>query len=1117
MGTDNFVSARTPLWDDPNSLFDQPIPGAQVTLLAGGRVYTQNESGWASNHDGDPIRHGDQIVVSYFNVPASYYFSHWAYSGGATSEISESNPVESGNSITFTYPYDYHNVGLHVIPRFTTTPPEQKYRLWYYVIGSDYGRVTGPDGSKRGNTYWYIEIPEGQAISLVAYPDSQKEISRWSSSDDSSGSSYSTVNGTNGTYNFNMPSRNHSIGVEFKPTISLPPPPPPELPPPEIFCLTVYVVNSSGTVTHPKFPNDPATSSNGGRSADVDSGDVVSLTATPPLGDWDVSWAFDPSVSSLKSPDNNTCTFDMPSVDLSVYVTFSQEEVAVSLSVGAGTGCIELESPSPSIPTPCAGGSYSIDPNTNGSIRVRSAPASGWEVSEWKVNGASYSSSSYLDVDITDGISKDIKVYYSLITSCDTKTLTVSIPEQGSGFVTPPAGEYCDDLTLTLTPKSLPGYRFKEWVYTDTAITSSGFNQILVPMNVNRSVTAIFESISEFEDTCGTNGVLFYCSSETYKDNVISFDFINDLNNQNPSDLNLFHFRVNFYSDIDKTKLVYSAFSLADNKRWFLDDGSFNQLSIDGLNVGQNETVSIVYDPEVLPSQVTETQKSHLINNNVIYEKPLICGVKYYVEIQSYERYSNNIVDIKTIIFILACNRVDSYYWNYNKDNNKWLCSGQGKMDLKVADGFNQSVNSSISSNKFGIYQIVWQGRRSQGNNIYGAKWDSNNDFLYSSGQGLYNTLELTSSNSPIILSDPLNNFYITSQNRDEIKYKACGIKICEEDECGGYSSSTTTAGSVSRVCYPGELTLLNNTYDQIKMRVYPEDISGSLVINNDKVVPVINKISIRIDIDGIVGGYAVRLRNIEDEGWGEWLNIDGELFGEVGIDSGSFRIDNSRFIVPWDIERNNGLRRICCQVLTMYGISNTFCLDILANFDVPQHVFKFYTDSARQNEFLKYNGQYVLSVANSPAPNNDSATVYFSVIFSEETSYTTDLKFNVVQQGINDIRKQALVPVGDNKTFDGSFLIYNDDGIFNKDGRAFIEIVLPGGTGSCGIDSTDKYNLVNNDEEQIALIDLSPEESYDRYQANQLSKALDLNEFKQYYDKDDTNFKFGNPGYFRK
>ena len=47
------------------------------------------------------------------------------------------------------------------------------------------------------------------------------------------------------------------------------------------------------------------------------------------------------------------------------------------------------------------------------------------------------------------------------------------------------------------------------------------------------------------------------------------------------------------------------------------------------------DMVNVIYDPEVLPQQITESQKIHLINNEVVYEKPLICGAKYYVEIKS--------------------------------------------------------------------------------------------------------------------------------------------------------------------------------------------------------------------------------------------------------------------------------------------------------------------------------------------------------------------------------------------------------------------------------------------------------------------------------------------------
>ena len=505
----------------------------------------------------------------------------------------------------------------------------------------------------------------------------------------------------------------------------------------------------------------------------------------------------------------------------------------------------------------------------------------------------------------------------------------------------------------------------------------------------------------------------------------------------------------------------------------------------------------------------------------------------------------------------MACDRVDSFFWNHNKDKNNWLCSGQGKSDLKVCGGFGQAVNSSIDSNLVGTFRIVWQGRkisivdgkRVSNNNIYSATWDSNRDILFSSGQGLYDVLEMDEGNHPVVITDPALNFYITGITKDNIKYKECAVLPGDEDKNGG-GSEVPSGSTFEAFCYPGESTLLSSSYDEIKMRVYKEDISGSLTINNEKAVAVVNKRSIRLDVVGIVGAYAVRVRNMEDPEWGEWINIDNELYpptnpdapvipGTVGgntvpigddIDHEAYRIDNNRFLVQWDIQNHNGLRRICCQVLTMYGISNTFCIEVLANFEVPQHVFKFYTESTRLpgsptddtsgNEFPRFNGQYVLSLARATVDSTEvlgGKRVYFDAIFSEPIS-SAGVTYNLIQQGINDKRNQEFTEVTDT-LLSGEFEIFDNVGIFNKDGTSFIEIVFPGDTppGSCGSDERDKYNFINSDIQELANIDLLPEEVYQKYQRDRLSKALDINEFKQNYDNDDANFKFGNPGYYRK
>lgn len=879
-------------------------------------------------------------------------------------------------------------------------------------------------------------------------------------------------------------------------------------------------------------------------AGDIPEGDTVNLTAYPDANYFVSNWEVTSSTGTVPpitfsgtgiAPESQTASFIYLAIygNVEIVISFLPVVCQLTLSVGTSSGKIELIDPSGKVaPIINTSAIVSIDASLGDTtdIVVLATPDPGWSISGWTLDGDAYDSTSQDPGEFTTAgyTERTLIVNFAPSTPCTPEhQLTVSIV--GNGSVTSQNKEYCDGEILNILSIPANGWVFDRWDHDGSSGISEPVGNILrVVMNTSRTnITAIFKERAPVEVTSN----LFYCSSDTYKDNIIAFDFTNSSNNNDPSVNNWYHFRVNFYTDVDKSKLVYSAFSLSDNKRWFLNDEAFSQLPTDGIDVDLSETVSIVYDPEILSSQITETQKPHLINDEtVIYEKPLICGVKYYVEIQAYEVRTNTIIGIRTIPLMLACNRVDSYYWNYNKDKNNWLCSGQGKADLKVCGGFGQAVNSSIDSNAVGTFKIVWQGRKeSNASNVYSAVWDSNRDILYSSGQGLYDVLEMDKGNHPIVITDPALNFYITGKTKDNVMYKECGVSPGDGGAGGvGLSSSSI----FEAFCYPGESTLLSSSYDEIKMRVYKEDISGSLTISNEKAVSIINKRSIRLDVDGIVGAYAVRVRNMEDPEWSDWINIDSELLnGGTGDDEfkDAYRIDNNRFLVQWDIQNYNGLRRICCQVLTMYGISNIFCIEVLANFNVPQHVFKFYKTSERDtiddNEFPKYNGQYVLSTASATVVTKDtndnilSATVYFDAVFSEPLSTIAGITYNLIQQGINDKRNQGFNVGSTVSKLSGDFEIFNSDGIFNKDGASFIEVVFLGDTpsGSCGTDERDKYNFINSDIQEVANIDLLPEEVYQKYQRDRLSKALDINEFKQNYDADDINFKFGNPGYYRK
>jgi hypothetical protein len=931
------------------------------------------------------------------------------------------------------------------------------------------------------------------------------------------------------------------------------------------YCLTSSVGEGKGTISQvtgcggePRGPDLTSQSC----ATNYVAGTIVNLTAAPDTDNgWVVStWEIDSGLVEdltylFTTPITGATAvaLTMPSFHISVQVIFSHPNVTLTLIPMTVGGCIKLVSP---IGAGYDNGCYRSQisqslPATQ--VIVGAQADSGYTISEWTINGiSSGTTSSTINTSlVTNETSVTVRVWFEAESPCDTYNLNIIVI--GNGSVNPPAGDYCVDTVLTLNPIPSYGYFFRGWEYdTLSGMGESGIS-LIVPMTADRNIKAFFEILPSFTEGEG-EGNLFYCPSTTDKNNVVSFNFTN--NEGNVSAYDTFHFRVNFYSDSNKTKLLYSAFSLSDSKRWYYKDTFFASLPVTGIFIESYATMNIIYNPEIIPQQITETQREKFIGNNV-YEYPLLCGIKYYIDVESYNSITDTFSFVESMFLILDCDDVDSYYWNYNNDDQNWLCSGQGKVDLQVSSSSqSQSIFTDIASNIYGLYQIVWQTRRDGVYEVYGAVWDSELDILYSSGQGRYDELKLRAGYNPIVLTDQANNFYIAGHATEgtipgnitsDIYINACpfptNIPTTPEE---------TSTDLFAKLCAPGLTDYLTSSYDQIKARIYQEDIAGSLVINKDKVVPIINKQFIRLDIDGISGAYAVRLRNMDDDDWGGWINIDNNLYytGEgtpdtttdndfitlADISYDAYRIDNSRFIVPWKVNKNNGLRRICCQVLTLYGITNIFCLDLFFNFDIPRPVFKFYskltgtgTSAVLENEFPTYNGRYVLSLKDQDKNiQYTNATVYFKAIFSESiykdesteppTAYSDgDLTFNVIQQGINDIWGSSLYRIN-NKNFYGQFIISPHDGIFNKDGNSFIEIIFPDSNRfvSCLSDASDFYNLMVTDSEAAKYKDLTPEEIYSKNQTDTTRKVLEPIQFEQYYDQDDINFKFGNPKYFK-
>jgi len=582
--------------------------------------------------------------------------------------------------------------------------------------------------------------------------------------------------------------------------------------------------------------------------------------------------------------------------------------------------------------------------------------------------------------------------------------------------------------------------------------------------------------------------------------NEISFIYTNETGTTN-----IFSFRIIFYTDKYYYNYKYAAYSNDDYKRWYIrDDDGLSPFSSGEIEMQPDESIEVVYFPEVLPSSKIKFQREHIINDSDIKEWSLLCGVKYYTKIQYYDGDTTNNLTSEVVVF--PCGAVSSLEWGNSLDSKNWLCSGQGKADLRVSKKSADCLFPDIASNRFDNFKIVWQERNLDGQIISGSIWDADSDKIYSSGQGLYDKKYLSKGYRPKIITDWAQNFYISSYVYNQIYSYKCNmpISIIEDD-------IDPTIEIIDDFCYPGYGKMLDKSISNLQARISKEYVSNSLVVSKNKVIPVIEKEDIKIEVSGIEGAYAVRLRNAESSNWSEWINIDSELYFENESDTISkiwhaYFIEDNRFIVPWRLSKRNGARRVCLQVLTYYGKSKVCCVDFLSNMDIITYSVEYYWDENLEEQVNMHKGYPIVSeeLDENGIPKSDETTIYIKVLVSG--SYSQDnLKFNAIQTGLHDQYGLSLSYISPG-VFKGEFKVYKHDGIFDIDGFGFINVIFPDGYDP---KKTDPY---------LSIVDknLEAENVFEEYLSGKVYKVLDINSFQQYYNNDDLKYRFGNPEYYR-
>ncbi len=654
----------------------------------------------------------------------------------------------------------------------------------------------------------------------------------------------------------------------------------------------------------------------------------------------------------------------------------------------------------------------------------------------------------------------------------------------------------------------------------------------------------------------------WYCSGNMSleEDSIESF-FNNEITNS-PQDL---HFRIVFYSDPQKQIIVHAAFSQDNTDKWFYRNGNdVNPFSKCGIkSVVSKPELRVIYRPKILPSDFSESQHDYSVDGNGLYSKPLVRGVKYYVDIAAAISGDIKIFDSKTVIFS-SYDEASENRLNINTDDKRWTCSGQGKNDIRVTQTSGNTLFPVIAANRLGIYSVIWEDYRytdsqslSVNKSLFTAIYNSDLDIGWWSGNGFQDTKIDGDASGLIIQSDNLENFYIL--------YNHSGV-ITDKRLIRSQSSSSSAKTDVEIL----EETNFNineigrDVMRYAKIRIADSDTKGSFIVSGSKIVSVIDDCLVKLDVIGVPGVIAIRLQNEDDSQWSDWISVEEQGFGYFSSSSSSSssasgpfsasKIDGERYIVPWVVSPGNGVKTVYCQLLTAIGISDIFYTDILLNMQEPNYELRFFSDGGYSQKLPVFNGfPVVVKNSSSSSVVGQYANVYIEVEFGDKdrldrilslstterfnwlpSSVGTSFTFNVIQEGIEDQYNLSLNLVsGSRGVFRGQFTVYQHDGILNKDGLSSISINMPDpclyfNSNSAIADSyasdntfliggaADKLNAMNipvMGDNSRNYKDIWLDVNADSIAIN--NKPIDVKEFTSLYNIDDPRFSFGNPKFF--
>ena len=613
-----------------------------------------------------------------------------------------------------------------------------------------------------------------------------------------------------------------------------------------------------------------------------------------------------------------------------------------------------------------------------------------------------------------------------------------------------------------------------EQPFTDINISNDRMTLSFSMKSYNDNASCFRIITSSNSSLYGTTSFSFYCPSEQPERCSVDVSFTNKY----AVSKNV-HFRITAYSDSSQEIAVMSNFSLNSPLKWV---ASNSPIGYSGIEVQPGDVANLVFNPDIIPLDSID------IKNNSVSDY-LICGVTYYLKVESYiDGYFETISD--NVIFHCNCSSSSSYLPSRFDFSSNWICSGQGKDDIRITSTDNNCINVNTVSAKNDLFYFSWQDYRyysstdSIGHDYFYCIYDSENDVVYSSSNFSFDRRITDDSHRNLfnhnMLVDQFQNINFTFNDKNSIYYTSCSTGCVYEEVFGesiypcmftdnSFSNSYYNVGSS-----PERYT---NQYQQI--RIHKDFISFSTYQDLNTPISVVDDCFVLLDVIGVPGTYAYRLKNEDSDNWSEWLPIDSDISNQNSDTSTSnndrsffkaYFVDNERFFAPWICSSGNGLKRVCCEILTYFGKTESFCFDFMALYNDIKYSISYYYDSDFTKSLPLYNGLSVASnnktetninVENLISIAEETSNVngfYIKITFEDKDkinrissmkdislfSHLEDFSVDVLQQGLNDYYNLPL-----EKVSDGVYRCYievnRNDGLFNSDGLAYIKVNIPG------------------------------------------------------------------------